>query len=279
MVKSGTKNHGKKKSFVKIQKTKINDSFVSKQLKEFHDSYQNDKTNYYGKALTLRVLRNYHKSTSWLRANIFISKNRILKKIAIGFIGTGGGSNLFDYLFRDKSSRAMIFANMPYNQKATFNENKTVFEEHGITLINDNFFKLCDDGSLQQISSTSEYIVDILHESCLRKMSNILESEKTQFENYIAVSLTVDFGSENDKPARFFVGCGNNIFGYLFSEKDNRETMNNTIAIIVLNILSNQINKPDYEYNSVELSKFPKRTSELTQTENKKYYDNLYKLT
>ena len=94
--------------------------------------------------------------------------------------------------------------------------------------------------------------------------------------------MTVDFGSENEKPARFFVECRTNssikTFGYLFSEKDSRQKMNNIIAINVLNILSNQINNPSFVYSSVKLSEFPKRKAELLKEENKKYYDMIYLL-
>jgi hypothetical protein len=257
------------------------DIIIIKQIKELYDNFHEDKIKYFGKPITEEILTNYEESTSWMRANIFISENRILNKIAIGFIGTGGGANLFDYFFRDKSSRAMIFADMPYYQEATYSENEYAFYQYGIILENDKFFKIFEDGSKQQISSTSEHIAEVLCKSCLNKLNLILDlnsKSPIQFTNYIPISLTVDFGSENDKPARFFVGCGTNIFGYLFSKKDSREKMNNTIAIIVLNILSNEINYPDYLYNCVEIKEFPKRTVELIKEENKKYYDNLYKL-
>ena len=220
--------------------------------------FEQDKVKYFGQPITEEILVNYDESTSWLRANIFMSENTVNKKIGIGFIGTGGGGNLFDYLFRDKSSRALMFAEMPYYQEALYSEYQFEFETKGIYLVNNKFYKEIEGSNPQQISAASEYIANVLCNACTNKINRILYSQqKCIFENTIALSLTVDFGSENEKPARFFVQCGRKTFGYLFSEKDSRQKMNNTIAMNILNILSNEINYSDFVYDSVILDMFP----------------------
>lgn len=257
------------------------DTTILKQLKELHESelFQNDKAKHLGNPMTEEILANYEESSSWMRANVFVNENRIKNKLGVGFIGTGGGGSLFDYLFRDKSSRALVFANMPYHQAAYYNTHTTEFLEAEIIMINDKFYKV---KTLEPVSAASEYISDILCEAAYNNLAHILK-EQNVFDNYIGLSLAVDFGSENDKPARLFITCktkeSKKTFGYLFGEKDSREKMNNMIVVSLLNILANEINCPHYTYESVEIDKFPKRSSELKEETNKKYYDKLYLLT
>ena len=266
------------------------DEIIAKQLKELNESelFQEDKKKYLFRPITSEILTNYDESTSWLRANIFVNEMRIIQQIGIGFVGTGGGSNLFDYLFRDKSSRAIIFADMPYHQESAYREYKSGFNKAGVIMINDKFYKTED---MQSVSAASEFMSEALCYACMDKMERILD-EQNVFKKNLALSISVDFGSENDKPARVFIetklGSTTKKFGYLFSEKDSREKMNNTIAILVLNILAGEINYRScllfdmdyllYDMDSVEIDKFPKRTSELIKEENKKYYDKLYLL-
>lgn len=258
------------------------DTTILKQLKELNESelFQNDKEKHLGNPMTEELLANYEESCSWMRANIFVNENRIKQKAGVGFIGTGGGGSLFDYLFRDKSSRALIFANMPYHQAAYYNTHTTEFLKANIIMLNDDkFYKM---ETLEPVSAASEHISDILCEAAYNNLSCILKDQNV-FENYIALSLAVDFGSENDKPARLFITCktkeNKKTFGYLFGEKDSREKMNNMIVVSLLNILANEINCPEYMYESVEIDNFPKRSSELKEEKNKKYYDKLYLLT
>jgi hypothetical protein len=243
--------------------------------------------------ITEEILQDYEKSSQWMRTNIFLSEKRIQNKIGIGFIGTGGGAKIFDYLFREKSSRAILFAQMPYHQEAIYMENISYFsdfENANLILVDNKFYKenydeknvVCD---ITPISAASEFIAEILCKSCHRKVTHIIENDY-QFDTGIAISLTVDFGSENDKPARFFIQtcttsnpCKQRTFGYLFREKHSREKMNNTIVVQLLNILSNEINDPEMDeiYDSVGIDEYPKRSSELVREENQKYYDRLYR--
>jgi hypothetical protein len=261
------------------------DKIITKQLNELYDSniFKKDKEKYLGKEMTEEILLDYSECNSWLRANIFINENRIINKIGIGFIGTGGGANIFDYLFRDKSSRTMIFANMPYHPESTYRDYKEEFNEKKIFLLDNNFYKSFDSINKHQISACSEDIAEVLSYASFNKLEKILENQQDIFMNFISFSLTVDFGSENDKPARFFA-CytqknKTKIFGFLFSEKDSREKMNFIIVINLLNILSNEINNPSYDYyEKVNIEDYPKRSSELVKEENKKYYNKLYLL-
>jgi hypothetical protein len=255
-------------------------NLVEKQLNESELFLHDNK--FLRQPMTLKLLTNYEESTSWLRANLFINYVRILRQIVVGFVMTGGGANVFDYLFRDKSSRLMIFADMPYHQEATYKEYKSGFDKAGIIMENDKFYMMNEEKT--QVSTASEYMSDALCCACMDKMVRILGEQITK--KYLAVSASIDFGSENDKPARAFIECklGDDSakkFGYLFSEKDDREKMNNTIAIIILNIIASEINDSDIyldDMGSVEIDNFPKRTSELSKEENKKYYDKLYLL-
>ena len=148
---------------------------------------------------------------------------------------------------------------------------------------NDKFYTM--DEAKQPVSAASEFMCHALCLACLDKMERIL-GDQTTFKTFLGVSLSVDFGSENDKPARFFVECkmgdSTKKYGYLFSDKDSREKMNNTISRVVLNIIAIGINDCFLGYgfrmDSVEIDKFPKRTAELSMEENKKYYDKLYLL-
>lgn len=265
----------------------FSNSIINKQLKELNETplFQEDKDKYLRKPITEEILMDYNETSSWMRANIFINQNRIINQIGIGFILTGGGGNLFDLIYRDKSSRAIIFAQMPYLQQATYEEYKSEFIEAGIHLENDSFIRtptsVIDVFTPHPVSAASENISGILANACYNKLSHILETQDT-FKTYIAVSLSVDFGSENDKPARFFIVYKTSeitkTFGYLFSDKSSREKMNNIIVLNILNILANEINQTYYIYYTVNNDGFPKRTSELSKEENKKYYDTLYLL-
>ena len=169
---------------------------------------------------------------------------------------------------------------MPYHQYAYYNTHTTEFLKANIIMLNDDkFYKM---ETLEPVSAASEHISDILCEAVYNNLTHILKDQNV-FENYIALSLAVDFGSENDKPARLFISCktkeSKKTFGYLFGEKDSREKMNNMIVVSLLNILANEINCPDYMYESVEIDKFPKRSFELKKEKNKKYYNKLYLLT
>ena len=245
--------------------------------------------------ITEEILKNYQKSSEWMRTNIFLSEKRIQNKIGIGLIGAGGGANTFDYLFREKSSRAILFAKIPYHQEAIYKEyiscySNEYYSYENLLLIDNKFYKQTykDAIDIVPISAASEFIAEILCKSCYRSLTEILANDN-HFENCIAISLTVDFGSENDNPARFFIQTRTTsettfmykvrTFGYLFSEKDSREKMNNTIVVHLLNILSNEINDPENPtYDSVGMKDFPKRSSELVLEENQKYYDTLYLL-
>jgi hypothetical protein len=175
----------------------------------------------------------------------------------------------------------MIFADMPYHQEATYKEYKSGFDTAGIVMENDKFY-MKDEWT--PVSTASEYMSNALCCACMDKMERIFGEQIAK--KYLAVSASIDFGSENDKPARAFIECkmGDDSakkFGYLFSEKDDREKMNNTIAVVILNIMASEINDRGIylgDMVSVEIDKFPKRTSELSKKENKKYYDKLYLL-
>jgi hypothetical protein len=257
------------------------DEIIIYQLAELNGSklFQNDKKKYLGEPITEEQLNNYEESTSWMRANVFVNEERILGKAGVGFIGTGGGGSLFDYLFRDKSSRALIFADMPYFQAAYYKQYINEFRDAGIVMIDDKFYKVSNN---QPVSAASEHISSILANASFNKLSVILNDE-CAFDKYIGLSLAVDFGSENDKPARLFISCRTQVniktFGYIFGEKDSREKMNNSIVICLLNILANEINNPGHIYDSVEIERFPKRSSELKEERNKSFFDKLYLLT
>ena len=263
-------------------KAQTQDPIIVKQLAELNDTklFQNDKAKYLGKPMTEEILSDYQESTSWMRANAFVNEERITNKFVLAFIATGGGGTAFDYFFRDKASRLMAFAEMPYLQLVYYKEYINEFREAGVTLLDDDkFYKVVNN---QPVSAASETISTILAKGAFNKLGSILDDHPS-FEKIIALSLVVDFGSENDKPARLFITFRSETvektFGYLFAEKDSREKMNNNIVICLLNILANEINCPDYCYESVELEKFPKRSSELKEEKNQKFFDKLYLLT
>jgi hypothetical protein len=136
--------------------------------------------------ITEEILQDYEKSSQWMRTNIFLSEKRIQNKIGIGFIGTGGGAKIFDYLFREKSSRAILFAQMPYHQEAIYMENISYlsdFDNANLILVDNKFYKenydeknvVCD---ITPISAASEFIAEILCKSCHRKVTHIIENDQ-----------------------------------------------------------------------------------------------------
>jgi hypothetical protein len=189
------------------------------------------------------ILSDFKLSSAWMKRFIFSKAG--YQSIGIGFVGTGGGANIFDYLFRSGSSAAMVFADFEYHQNASYEYCKEAIQDIASIDENSKMIMKSDSVELKFVSTIFTNSLAVAGVKKLLQINNSFSKSENKFNKLLTIACSADYSNP-----RFCISLIDSntptiteTYAYAYKKETNpsRDTVSNTIVIEILRVLCNYI--------------------------------------
>jgi len=193
------------------------------------------------------ILSDFKLSSAWMKRFIFSKAG--YQSIGIGFVGTGGGANIFDYLFRSGSSAAMVFADFEYHQNASYEYCKEAIQDIASIDENSKMMMKSDGSELKFVSTIFTNSLAVAGVKKLLQINNSISNAKNKFNKLLTIACSADYSNPRfcisliDSKSDSATPTITETYAYAYKKETNpsRDTVSNTIVIEILRILCNYI--------------------------------------